>query len=153
MRHLILGLGKGFEIAQGRLGPGRIHHCMRAIGGAEEALKLMIERGLSREAFGKRLLDLGGNLDRVAHARMAIDQARLLTLYAAWKIDTLGVREATNEISAIKVVAPNVLQKVGLAPLKGYKKRHAGEFVDPKSANYKTLNERKTEHGSPTVES
>lgn len=110
--HLILGLGKGFEIAQGRLGPGRIHHCMRAIGGAEEALKLMIERGLSRQAFGKRLLELGGNLERVAHARMAIDQARLLTLYAAWKIDTVGVREATNEISAIKVVAPNVLQKV-----------------------------------------
>lgn len=110
--HLILGLGKGFEIAQGRLGPGRIHHCMRAIGGAEEALKLMIERGLSREAFGKRILYLGGNLERVAHARMAIDQARLLTLYAAWKIDAVGVREAMNEISAIKVVAPNVLQKV-----------------------------------------
>jgi alkylation response protein AidB-like acyl-CoA dehydrogenase len=110
--HLILGLGKGFEIAQGRLGPGRIHHCMRAIGGAEEALKLMIERGMSRQAFGKRLLELGGNLERVAHARMAIDQARLLTLYAAWKIDAVGVREATNEISAIKVVAPNVLQKV-----------------------------------------
>jgi acyl-CoA dehydrogenase len=110
--HLILGLGKGFEIAQGRLGPGRIHHCMRAIGGAEEALKLTIERGLSRQAFGKRLLDLGGNLERVAHARMAIDQARLLTLYAAWKIDAAGAREATNEISAIKVVAPNVLQRV-----------------------------------------
>lgn len=110
--HLILGLGRGFEVAQGRLGPGRIHHCMRAIGGAEEALKLMIERGLSRQAFGKRLLELGGNLERVAHARMAIDQARLLTLYAAWKIDAVGVREATNEISAIKVVAPNVLQKV-----------------------------------------
>lgn len=110
--HLIVGLGKGFEIAQGRLGPGRIHHCMRAIGAAEEALKLMIERGLSRQAFGKRLLDLGGNLERVAHARMAIDQARLLTLYAAWKIDTVGVRDAANEISAIKVVAPNVLQKV-----------------------------------------
>ncbi|NWE77796.1 acyl-CoA dehydrogenase family protein [Pseudomonas yamanorum] len=110
--HLILGLGKGFEIAQGRLGPGRIHHCMRAIGAAEEALKLMIDRGLSREAFGKRLLDLGGNLERMAHARMAIDQARLMTLYAAWKIDTKGVREATSEISAIKVIAPNVLQKV-----------------------------------------
>lgn len=110
--HLILGHGRGFEIAQGRLGPGRIHHCMRAIGGAEVALKLMIERGLSRQAFGKRLLDLGGNLERVAHARMAIDQARLLTLYAAWKIDAVGVRAAMNEISAIKVVAPNVLQKV-----------------------------------------
>jgi acyl-CoA dehydrogenase len=110
--HLILGHGRGFEIAQGRLGPGRIHHCMRAIGGAELALQLMIERGLSRQAFGKRLLDLGGNQERVAHARMAIDQARLLTLYAAWKIDTVGVRQAMNEISAIKVVAPNALQKV-----------------------------------------
>lgn len=110
--HLIVGLGKGFEIAQGRLGPGRIHHCMRAIGCAEVALKRMIERGMSRKAFGKNLLELGGNLERVAHARMAIDQARLLTLYAAWKIDTVGVRAATNEISAIKVVAPNVLQKV-----------------------------------------
>ena len=110
--HLILGLGKGFAIAQGRLGPGRIHHCMRALGAAELALSLMIERGSRREAFGHPLIRLGGNLERVAHARMAIDQARLLTLYAAWKIDTVGVREAMTEISAIKVVAPNVLQRV-----------------------------------------
>jgi alkylation response protein AidB-like acyl-CoA dehydrogenase len=110
--HLILGPGMGFMIAQGRLGPGRIHHCMRAIGAAELALKLMIERGLSRVAFGKPILKLGGNQERVARARMAIDQARLLTLYAAWKIDTVGVREAMTEISAIKVVAPNVLQDV-----------------------------------------
>ena len=110
--HLILGHGKGFEIAQGRLGPGRIHHCMRCIGAAELALKLMIERGLSRVAFGKNLLELGGNMERVAEARMAIDQARLLTLYAAWKIQAEGVRASMNEISAIKVVAPNMLQKV-----------------------------------------
>jgi acyl-CoA dehydrogenase len=110
--HLIFGRGKGFAIAQGRLGPGRIHHCMRAIGAAELALKLMVERGLGRVAFGKPLLKLGGNLERVAHARMAIDQARLLTLYAAWKIDTVGVKNAMTEISAIKVVVPNVLQKV-----------------------------------------
>ncbi|WP_374585132.1 acyl-CoA dehydrogenase family protein [Ideonella dechloratans] len=110
--NLILGHGRGFEIAQGRLGPGRIHHCMRAIGAAEYALELMVSRGLSRTAFGKPLLKLGGNLEKLAHARMAIDQARLLTLYAAWKIDTAGVRHAMTEISAIKVVAPNVLQSV-----------------------------------------
>ena len=108
----ILGPGKGFAIAQGRLGPGRIHHCMRAIGAAERALELTITRGLSRVAFGKPILQLGGNLERVADARMAIDQARLLTLYAAWKIDAVGVKQAMTEISAIKVVAPNMLQAV-----------------------------------------
>jgi alkylation response protein AidB-like acyl-CoA dehydrogenase len=110
--NLLLGPGKGFAIAQGRLGPGRIHHCMRAIGAAEHALELMIARGLSRVAFGKPILQLGGNLERVADARIAIDQARLLTLYAAWKIDAVGVRNAMTEISAIKVVAPNMLQAI-----------------------------------------
>jgi len=106
------GPGRGFEIAQGRLGPGRIHHCMRCIGAAERALELMIDRGSARTAFGKRLIDLGGNRERVAEARIAIDQARLLTLYAAWKLDQVGALAAMTEISAIKVVAPNVLQKV-----------------------------------------
>lgn len=110
--NLILGLGRGFEIAQGRLGPGRIHHCMRAIGAAERALELMIQRGQSREAFGKPLIKLGGNPERVADLRIAIDQARLLTQYAAWKIDQVGAMSALSEISAIKVVAPNVLQQV-----------------------------------------
>ena len=110
--HLLVGPGKGFAIAQGRLGPGRIHHCMRAIGAAERALELTITRGLERVAFGKPILQLGGNLERVADARMAIDQARLLTLYAAWKIDAVGVKQAMTEISAIKVVAPNMLQAV-----------------------------------------
>ena len=110
--NLLVGLGEGFAIAQGRLGPGRIHHCMRCIGGAERALELLIKRGLTRTAFGKPILHLGGNLERVADLRMAIDQARLLTLFAAWKIDTQGVKAAMNEISAIKVVAPNVLQRV-----------------------------------------
>jgi acyl-CoA dehydrogenase len=109
---LIAGPGKGFEIAQGRLGPGRIHHCMRCIGAAERALELMIDRGMNRTAFGKPLLNLGGNRERVAEARVAIDQARLLTLYAAWKLDEVGALGAMSEISAIKVVAPNVLQKV-----------------------------------------
>lgn len=110
--NVIAGLGMGFEIAQGRLGPGRIHHCMRCIGAAEQALDLMVERGMSRVAFGKPLMNLGGNRERLADARIAIDQARLLTLYAAWKIDQVGALAAMTEISAIKVVAPNVLQKV-----------------------------------------
>lgn len=110
--NLIMGLGKGFAIAQGRLGPGRIHHCMRAIGAAERALSLMIKRGGSRVAFGQPILKLGGNLERVADARIMIDQARLLTLNAAWKIDSFGVKSAMTEISAIKVVVPNMLQQV-----------------------------------------
>jgi acyl-CoA dehydrogenase len=110
--NLIAGLGRGFEIAQGRLGPGRIHHCMRAIGASERALKLMVTRGLSRVAFGKPIADLGGNRERIAQHRIAIDQARLLTLYAAWRIDAVGASAAMTEISAIKVVAPNVLQRV-----------------------------------------
>ncbi|ARD28729.1 acyl-CoA dehydrogenase [Acinetobacter lactucae] len=112
LENFIGGAGQGFEIAQGRLGPGRIHHCMRCIGAAEKALELMIDRGMSRTAFGKEILRLGGNLERVADARVAIDQARLLTLYAAYKMDTLGNMAALTEISAIKVVAPSVLEKV-----------------------------------------
>jgi len=110
--NLILGAGRGFEIAQGRLGPGRIHHCMRCIGAAERGLELLIRRGLSRKAFGKPLINLGGNRERIADLRIAIDQARLLTLYAAWKIDKFGTFPSLTEISAIKVVAPNVLQQV-----------------------------------------
>jgi len=110
--NVIGDLGQGFTLAQGRLGPGRIHHCMRAIGAAELALKLMITRGCRREAFGKPVVRLGGNLERIADLRMAIDQARLLTLYAAWRIDQVGALASLTEISAIKVVAPNVLQRV-----------------------------------------
>ena len=109
---IIAGPGRGFEIAQGRLGPGRIHHCMRCIGAAEKSLELMIDRGMKRTAFGKPLLNLGGNRERVAEARVAIDQARLLTLHAAWKLDELGALGAMTEIAAIKVVAPSMLQKV-----------------------------------------
>lgn len=112
VENFIGGAGQGFEIAQGRLGPGRIHHCMRCIGAAEKALELMINRGMSRKAFGKEILKLGGNLERVAEARVAIDQARLLTLYAAYKMDTFGNMAALTEISAIKVVAPRVLEQV-----------------------------------------
>jgi acyl-CoA dehydrogenase len=110
--NILAGVGRAFEIAQGRLGPGRIHHCMRCLGAAEVALELMIDRAIKRTAFGKPIVNLGGNRERIADARMAIDQARLLTLYAAWKIDAVGALGAMTEISAIKVIAPNVLQKV-----------------------------------------
>ena len=106
--NIILGTGRGFEIAQGRLGPGRIHHCMRAIGMAERALQLMCKRAVSRTAFGKPLAKLGGNFDIIANARMNIDMARLLTLQTAHVIDTHGVREAHTWISKIKTVVPNV---------------------------------------------
>nr|WP_309575623.1 acyl-CoA dehydrogenase family protein [Moraxella osloensis] len=112
LSNVIGGAGEGFAIAQGRLGPGRIHHCMRCIGAAEKSLELAVDRGLSRSAFGKPLLDLGGNRERIADARVKIDQARLLTLYAAYKMDKLGTKAALTEISAIKVVAPTVLQEV-----------------------------------------
>jgi alkylation response protein AidB-like acyl-CoA dehydrogenase len=110
--NLLVGMGKGFAIAQGRLGPGRIHHCMRAIGGAEKALELAMQRGMSRTAFGKPLMMLGGNRERVAEARIAIEQARLLTLHAAWKIDNVGVKNAMVDISAIKVAVPKMLEEV-----------------------------------------
>lgn len=108
---IIGGPGLGFAIAQDRLGPGRIHHCMRCIGGAERALELMIRRGMSREAFGKPLVNLGGNRERIADLRVAIDQARLLTLHAAWRLGEEGAIGAMQQVSAIKLVAPSLLQR------------------------------------------
>ena len=105
---LILGRGRGFEISQGRLGPGRIHHCMRAIGQAERALELLCRRSLSREAFGKPLAKLGANYDIIAERRMGIEQARLLCLKAAWMMDQGDPRAAAPYISQIKVIAPRV---------------------------------------------
>ncbi|MDR9483976.1 MULTISPECIES: acyl-CoA dehydrogenase family protein [Sediminimonas] len=110
--NLLLGEGRGFEIAQGRLGPGRIHHCMRAIGQAESALDLMCKRSLEREAFGKPLAQLGANYDIIAECRMEIEQARLLCLKAAWMMDQGDARAAAPWISQIKVVAPRVALKV-----------------------------------------
>jgi acyl-CoA dehydrogenase len=110
--NIVLGEGRAFEIAQGRLGPGRVHHCMRLIGQAEVALELAIKRGLSRTAFGKPLVKLGGNPERIADARIAIDQARLLVLNAAWKLDEGGAMNAISEVSQIKVIVPNVTQQV-----------------------------------------
>lgn len=106
--NIILGPGRGFEIAQGRLGPGRIHHCMRAIGMAEQALQLMCRRSVSRTAFGRPLAKLGGNYDVIAKARINIDMARLLTLQTAHIIDTEGVQESQVWISKIKATVPNV---------------------------------------------
>jgi acyl-CoA dehydrogenase len=110
--NLLLGEGRGFEISQGRLGPGRIHHCMRAIGQAEKALELMCRRGLSRTAFGKPIVKLGGNFDIIANCRMEIEQARLLCLKAAWMMDQGDARAAAPWISQIKVVAPLLALKV-----------------------------------------
>ncbi len=125
---IIAGPGRGFEIAQGRLGPGRIHHCMRAIGASERALQRLCERAVHRVAFGKPLSNLGGNRDIIANSRMAIDQARLLTMKAAWALDTMGTFGALVDISAIKVIAPNVLQAVTDAAIQ----IHGGEGMsDP----------------------
>jgi len=110
--NILLGEGRGFEIAQGRLGPGRIHHCMRLIGLAERALELMCRRALKRVAFHKPISDQGVTRERIAEARIMIDQARFLTLNAAWKMDTAGNKVAKQEIAMIKVAAPNMALQV-----------------------------------------
>lgn len=110
--NIILGRGRGFEIAQGRLGPGRIHHCMRSIGAAEKALDLMCKRSVSRDAFGKPLAELGGNYDIIADSRIEIEMCRLLTYKAAWLMDTIGNKAARDAISQIKVAVPNMALRV-----------------------------------------
>jgi acyl-CoA dehydrogenase len=110
--NLILGRGRGFEVAQGRLGPGRIHHCMRAIGQAERALELLCQRAVAREAFGRKIADLGANHDIIAECRIEIEMTRLLCLKAAWMMDNVDKREAAHWISQIKVAAPRMALKV-----------------------------------------
>ncbi len=110
--NIIAGPGRGFEIAQGRLGPGRIHHCMRLIGLAERSLELACKRALGRTAFGKPIAKLGGNAERIADARISIEMARLLVMKAAWALDTHGIKGAMSEVSQIKVAVPKIAQDV-----------------------------------------
>src|SRR3990167_11351277 len=110
--NMLLGEGRGFEISQVRLGPGRIHHCMRSIGAAEKALDLLVARGLSREAFGKKLVWLGGNIEMISRARIEIESMRLMVLKAAKAMDEIGNREARIWVHMVKAMVPERVCKI-----------------------------------------
>jgi acyl-CoA dehydrogenase len=112
VENLIAGEGEGFAISQARLGPGRIHHCMRTIGAAERALELLCQRALARTTFGRRIAERSNVMDWIAEARIDLEMVRLLTLKTAWMMDTVGNKAAAVEISAIKVAAPNVALRI-----------------------------------------
>ena len=150
--NLLLGEGRGFEIAQGRLGPGRIHHCMRAIGAGEVALELMCKRGIdpNKVAFGKNLAQLGANFDYIAESRIELNAARFLTLDAAVKMDTVGNKVAASEIAQIKVFAPNVALKIIDRAIQ----IHGGEGVSqltPLASMYAHMRTLRLAHGPDEV--
>ena len=124
----VLGEGRGFEIAQGRLGPGRIHHCMRLIGQAEVALEKMCRRAAERVAFGRPVADQGVTRERIAQARIMIDSARFMVLNAAWKMDTVGNKVAKKEIAMIKVLAPSMACQVIDWAIAGARRRRLGRL-------------------------
>lgn len=139
--NLLLGEGRGFEIAQGRLGPGRIHHCMRAIGIAERALDAMCRRTMQREAFGRKLSDMGAVRQEIARSRIEINRSRLMVLHAAWLMDTVGNKQARKEIAAIKVEVPNMALQVVDRALQAHGAMGVSQdtFLSDTWANLRTL--------------
>jgi acyl-CoA dehydrogenase len=167
--NILLGEGRGFEIAQLRLGPGRIHHCMRSVGAAEKALQLMVARGLGRSAFGKPLVQLGGNLKTVAQARVEIEAMRLVVLRAARAMDVLGPEEARVWVSAAKAMVPervcriidDAIQLHGAAGLsqatplaRMYAKQRALRFADgPDDVHWMVVGRAEVKHTArPTLD-
>ena len=145
--NLIAGEGDGFAIAQARLGPGRIHHCMRMIGAAERALRLMCERAASRTAFGKTLAEQGVVQDWIAESRVRIEQARLLVLKTAWLMDTVGNKGAHTEIQAIKIVTPAMAEWVIDKAIQAH-----GGAASARTSRWPSYGPERARSGSPTAQ-